>query len=63
MGDPPLAVRDRRSRSQCCESALDAFTLAVQCGGCGVSVSDSGREHGFGAPRLPALRFVHTARE
>jgi len=26
-----------------------------------VSVSDSGREHGFGAPRLPALRFVRTA--
>ena len=23
--------------------------------------SDSGREHGFGAPRLPALRFVRTA--
>ena len=57
-----LATRDRRSRSQCCESALDAFTLAVQCGGCGVSVSDSGREPGFGAPRLPALRFVRTAR-
>ena len=33
-----LAERDGRSRSQCCESALDAFTLAVQCGGCGVSV-------------------------
>ena len=31
-------------------------------GGCGVSVSDRGREHGFGAPRLPALRFVRTAR-
>ena len=31
-------------------------------GGCGVSVSDSGREHGFGAPRLPTLRFVRTAR-
>ena len=26
-------------------------------------LSDSGREHGFGAPRLPALRFVRTARE
>ena len=39
----------------------DAFTLAVQCGGCGVSSCDSGREHGFGAPRLPALRFVRTA--
>ena len=24
-------------------------------------LSDSGREHGFGAPRLPALRFVRTA--
>ena len=46
----------------CCESALDAFALAVQCGGSGVSVSDSGREHGFGAPRLPALRSVRTAR-
>ena len=32
-------------------------------GGCGVSVSDSGREHGFGAPRLPALRSFRTARE
>ena len=31
-------------------------------GGCGVPVSDSGREHGFGAPPLPALRFVRTAR-
>ena len=58
-----LAVRDGRSRSKCCESALDAFTLAVPCGGCGVSVPDSGREHGFGAPCLPALRFVRTARE
>ena len=36
---------------------------ADRSGGCGVSVSDSGREHGFGAPRLPALRFVRTARE
>ena len=63
MGDPSLAVRDRRSRSMCCESALDAFTLADPCGGCGVPVSDRGREHGFGAPRLPALRFVRTARE
>ena len=31
-------MRDGRSRSQCCESALDAFTLAVQCGGYDVSV-------------------------
>ena len=58
-----LAVRDGRSRSGCCESVLDAFTLAVQCGGCGVLSCDSGREPGFGAPRLPALRFVRTARE
>ena len=30
-------------------------------GGCGVSSCDRGREHGSGAPRLPALRFVRTA--
>ena len=62
MGDPSSRYARRAEPQQSCESALDAFTLAVQCGGCGVPVSDSGREHGFGAPRLPALRFVRTAR-
>ena len=62
MGDPSSRYARRAEPQQSCESALDAFTLAVQCGGCGVSVSDSGREHGFGAPRLPALRSVRTAR-
>ena len=63
-----LAERDGRSRSRCCESALDAFTLAVQCGGCGVSVVRQGprarfrraalasvavRPHGQGVPPAP----------
>ena len=47
MGDPSLAVRDRRSRSKCCESALDAFTLADPCGGCGVSVVRQGPQARF----------------
>ena len=38
MGDPSLAVRDRRSRSRAARVPNDAFTLAVQCGGCGMSV-------------------------
>ena len=63
MGDPSPRYARRAEPQQSCESALDAFTLAVQCGGCGVSSCDSGREPGFGAPRLPALRFVRTARE
>ena len=63
MGDPSPRYARLAEPRQCCESALDAFTLAVPCGGCGVSVSDSGREPGFGAPRLPAPRFVRTARE
>ena len=62
MGDPSSRYARRAEPQQSCESALDAFTLAVQCGDSGVPVSDSGREHGFGAPRLPAFRFVRTAR-
>ena len=62
MGEPSPRCARRAEPQQSCESALDAFTLAVQCGGCGVPVSDSGREPGFGAPRLPALRFVRMAR-
>ncbi len=43
MGDPSLAVRDGRSREPSArESALDAFTLADPCGGCGVSVVRQG---------------------
>ena len=39
----------------------DAFTLAVQCGGCGVSVVRQGPRARFRRAALPALRFVRTA--
>ena len=38
MGDPSTRYARRAEPQQCCESALDAFTLAVQCGGYDVSV-------------------------
>ena len=63
MGDPSPRCTRRAEPQQCCESALDAFALAVPCGGCGVSSSDSGREPGFGAPHLPAPQFVRTVGE
>ena len=37
MGDPSPRCARRAEPQQCCESALDAFALAVPCGGCGVS--------------------------
>ena len=43
------------------ECPMTPLRVPSQGGGCGVSSCDRGREHGFGALRLPALRFVRTA--
>ncbi len=63
MGDPlPRCARRAEPQQVLRECPMTPYA-ADPSGGCGVPVSDRGREHGFGAPRLPALRFVRTARE
>ena len=62
MGDPSLAVRDGRSRSQVLrECPMTPLRLPSSAAAAACRLSDRGREHGFGALRLPALRFVRTA--
>ena len=43
------------------ECPMTPLRLPSSAAAAACRLSDSGREHGFGAPRLPALRFVRTA--
>ena len=63
MGDPLPRYARRAEPQQVLRECPVTPYAADPGGGCRVSVSDSGREHGFGAPRLQALRFVRTARK
>ena len=55
-GRSVASLARRAEPQQSCESALDAFALAVPCGGCGVSSSELARPPGRRAGTLPFAR-------
>ena len=57
----PRCARRAEPQQVLRECPMTPLRVPSQGGGCGVSSCDRGREHGFGALRLPALRFVRTA--
>ena len=57
----PRCARPAEPQQVLRECPMTPLRVPSQGGGCGVSSCDRGREHGFGAMRLPALRFVRTA--
>ena len=62
MGDPSPRLRETGgAAANAARVPLTPLRLPSSAAAAACRLSDSGREHGFGAPRMPALRFVRTA--
>ena len=57
----PRCARRAEPQQVLRECPMTPLRLPSSAAAAACRLSDSGREHGFGAPRLPALRFVRTA--